>query len=110
MHKIAIFLLILSFLLFPFFFLTGKSQEILSKKISFATFNNFHIIQFYFQFPLLIKNYGYMFGLYIYVCMYIYSCCSNIKLSVYEEEQEVAKKSLPLALKTDFALRAVKMS
>lgn len=32
-----------------------------------------------------------------------------MKLSVYEE-QEVAKKSLPLPLKCDFALRAVKMS
>lgn len=28
------------------------------QEISFSSFNNFHIIQFYFNFPSLVKNYG----------------------------------------------------
>lgn len=31
------------------------------QEISFSAFNNFHIIQFYFNFPSLVKNYGKVF-------------------------------------------------
>lgn len=51
-----------------------------------------------------------MFGLYIstYIVVALILNCLCTKYT--EEEQEVAKKSLPLPLKCDFVLRAVKMS
>lgn len=47
------FMLEIAFAIFP------NRTRIFYQEISFSAFNNFHIIQFYFQFPfLLVKNYG----------------------------------------------------
>lgn len=52
------FMLEIAFAIFP------NRTRIFYQEISFSAFNNFHIIQFYFQFPfLLVKNYGDVGGL-----------------------------------------------